>query len=85
MPRRPNIVAVHYDLAQIVCQGSNAEREAIARAQIERSANLIGNHRDSARMRIRITFKFVGTGAQVPEDLDRRKLVAFNSIDWHKV
>jgi hypothetical protein len=80
-----NIVAVHYDLAEIVSQSGNAERETIARAQVKRSTYLIGNHRDAARMRIRITLKFVGRPAQVTEDFDRVKLVAFDGFDWHKI
>src|SRR5260221_9787501 len=35
-------------------------------------------------MRIRIAFKLVRARAQISEDLDRGKLVAFDNIDWHK-
>src|SRR5882672_7324607 len=36
-------------------------------------------------MRIRITFKFVGIRAQVPEDLDGVQLVAVDYIDGHRI
>ena len=36
-------------------------------------------------MRMRVTFKFVGTNAQILEDLERVDLVAVDSFDWHKI
>jgi len=55
--RPPQVIAIHCDLAQIMGQRGNSQREAIARAELKGFAELIGNRCNPRCVRIRIAFK----------------------------
>src|SRR6266851_7242852 len=66
-------------------QSRYAQRKTIAPTETERSADLIGNHRDARGVGMRIMLEFISARAEVLEDLNYRDLLAFNGVDWRHV
>src|SRR6266851_5146346 len=60
-------------------QSRYAQRKTIAPTETERSADLIGNHRDARGVGMRIMLEFISARAEVLEDLNYRDQLAFSS------
>src|SRR5258706_6877434 len=79
-----NVIAIHRELAKIMRERSDAQRESVAGPQLKRSGKLIRNRGDARSVRVRIGFEFISPPGKILKNFDHRRVCTFDRFDrWH--
>src|SRR5262249_35813746 len=82
-PIAMNVIARHRRFTEIVCERRDSQRQTIARSQVKRLSNFVGDRGDAGRVRMRIALEMIGFRGEISENLDRSKVLIDSFYWWH--
>jgi hypothetical protein len=78
--RPSQVIAIHHDFTEVMREGGDPQRKAIAGPQVKGFCKLIGNRRDARRMWVSVLLKLIRARAEAFENLDRIRMVALGGF-----